>query len=89
MTSATERVRKLHHRGNLISSTQLADARQPKADASRQAVADNAQRIDESHGMSPKEALASVVKRRKCEQRNNWAQLQRATRCWLPESQSN
>ena len=89
MTSATEPVRKLHYRGNLISLTQLADARQPQADASRQSVANNAQRVAESYGMSPKEALASAVKRRKWEQRNNWAQLQRATRCWLPERQNN
>ena len=89
MTSATEPVRKLHYHGNLISLTQLADARQHKADASRQSAANNAQRVAETYGMSPKEALASVVKRRKREQRTNWAQLQRATRCWLPESQNN
>ena len=89
MTTAPKRVRKLHHRGDLISSTQLADARQPQADASRQAVANQAQRLAESFGMSDKEATASVLKRRKWEARNNWAQLQRATRCWLPETQDD
>ena len=71
MTSAIKRVRKLHHRGDLISSNQLADARQPQVDASYQAVANEAQRIAEFIGMSPKEALASAVKRHKWEERKN------------------
>ena len=89
MTSATKRVRKLHHHGNLISSTQLADVRQPTADAKRQATAPHAQRLVDELGMTPDKALEAVVKRWKWEERNNWAQLQRATRCWLPEGQND
>ncbi|WP_413440609.1 hypothetical protein [Synechococcus sp. MIT S1220] len=75
MTSASKRIRKLHYRGDLISSTQLANARQAKTNASRQAVANNAQRLAESFGMSPEKALASVDKRRKWEKRNNWTKI--------------
>ena len=89
MTTATRRVRKLHHRRSLNSSSQLAEARQPQVDASREAVADYAQRIAERYGMSDKEAMASVLKRRKWEEQNNWYQLQRSRCCWLPESQNN
>jgi len=45
MTTAAKRVRTLHHRGDLISSTQLENARQPNADARRQAIAPHAQRF--------------------------------------------
>ena len=89
MTTAAKRVRTLHHRGDLISSTQLENARQPNADARRQAIAPHVQRLVDELGMTPDKALQDVVKRWKWEERNNWAQLQRATRCWLPESQDD
>ena len=79
----------MHHRGDLISSNELAKARHPKANAARQAVAKEAQRIAETFGINPQEALASVVKRRKWEQRNNRAMLQRNTRYGLPERQND
>ena len=89
MTSATKRERMLHHRGNLISSNQLADVRQPRADAFRLRVAQISQQIVDKFETTPDVALASVLKRRKWEERNNWSMIQRNTRCYLPESQDN
>ena len=57
MTSATKRERLLHHRGNLVSSNQLLNAGQPKADASRLRVAQIAQQSVDKFGMTPDEAL--------------------------------
>ena len=88
MTSATKRERMLHHRGNLISSNQLADARQPQADADRQARVKSSQRFI-AEGLSPDEALKAVNKRWKWEERNRWSVIWRSTRCHLPESQVN
>ena len=89
MTSDNKRDRKLHHRGNLISSDQLSDARQPEADASRLAVTQTAQQIAEKFGKTPEEAFVLVVKRRKWEVKNRWSWIQRNTSCHLQGSQEN
>ena len=89
MTSENKRNRKLHHRGNLISSDQLSDARQPEADASRLAVTQTAQQIAEKFGKTPEEAFVLVVKRRKWEVKNRWSWIQRNTSCHLQGSQEN